>query len=156
MSVGNIAPRTASITLTGMLLGSEVYPSVVSQADMQNFGYAIYSPVRAHEAHGGTALATSGVGTASVTTANIYLNAGNRDIELKLTADASGSGNVWLEVGGVHVSSVHTVSSGTTIIESFAGASLSAGWNSVKVYAYDSGASGVEIYEVDSFLRQYT
>ena len=35
MPVGNIDPRTDTLTLTGMKLGSEEYPSTIQQAEMK-------------------------------------------------------------------------------------------------------------------------
>lgn len=153
MPLGNIDPRNDVLTLTSMKLGNEEYPSTVQQAESENTGYLLYSPKLCHFNHGGTAATSSAAGTTKTTIGNIYLNSGNYDFEVKFTADvgAAGAGAVWLEVGGVHVSSDHGVSAGTTIIESFAGATLSAGWSAVQAVAYND----CEIYEVDSYMKQY-
>lgn len=40
----NLNPKTAGLTLTGVLLGAEQYPSVVQQAVTGNTGYNLYVP----------------------------------------------------------------------------------------------------------------
>lgn len=40
----NLNPKTAGITLTGVLLGAEQYPSVVQQGIANNTGYVLYAP----------------------------------------------------------------------------------------------------------------
>ena len=40
----NLNPKTSGLTLTGVLLGAEQYPSVVQQGVAGNTGYNLYSP----------------------------------------------------------------------------------------------------------------
>jgi len=44
MPVGNITPKTDSLTLNGMLLGAEEYPSSIQQAGESNTGYLLHRP----------------------------------------------------------------------------------------------------------------
>lgn len=153
MPVGNIAPRTDTLTLTSMKLGSEEYPSTVQQAEGANTGYLLYRPIRCHESIGGTAC-TSSAGTTSTQIGAIYLVAGDYDIEITFNAASDNTGAAWLQIGAVYASSVHTVTAGTTIVESLAGVTLTAGWHSLYAVVYD-GAGATEMYNTASALKQY-
>ena len=153
MPQGNIDPANDAYTRSSMLLGPEEYASTVQRALCANTGYLMYQPVRAHESVGGTAHPEGGVGTTSTQINGIYLSGGKYNVELTLSADAIAStASIWLQIGSVYVSSVHTIdTSGTSIVESFTGATIASGWHTVDIYATQYG----EAYNCFSALRQY-
>jgi len=154
MPIGSIDPRTDTLTLSSMLLGSEEYPSSVQQAGEKNTGYLLYKPLIGHNDYGGTAVSAV-AGTVTGELGYIYLLAGKYDVEVKFTADSTISiGTAWLTIGTVAVSSLHGIAlAGTTIVETFTGATFTEGWYSLYAKAYS--AETTEIYNVSSYLRQY-
>ncbi len=154
MPIGNIDPRNDSFTRTSMLLGPEEYPSTTQQAEGGNSGYLLYKPFIGHNSYGGTAVSAA-AGTTTTELGKIYLVAGKYDIELEFSTDSFvSSGVAWLKIGSVFVSSEHTITTaGSTVIESFAGVTLTAGWHSLYASAYNGETT--EIYNVYSYLKQY-
>ena len=152
MPVGNITPRTDTLTLTDMLLGSEEYPSSVQQAGEANTGYLLYRPAIAHSFTGGTAH-SGDAGTLSTQINGIFLSGGKYDIQLAFSADlvSGATSSVWLQVGTTVVSNVHEVTAGTTVSETFSGVTLAAGLHGAYVYSYGLA----DVYDVFSATKQY-
>jgi len=157
MSVGNSDPRTSTYVKAGMILGSENLPSTLYNALVNNTGFNMYSPVRAHRFEDTRGTFSTSTGTTTLLTSYMYLTGGSYDCELHIVADADANfGSVWLEIGGVNVSTVHGLTTaGTTISEKFASAALSSGWNAVEIKTTASSATEIYLDYVDSFLRQY-
>ena len=158
MPVGNIDPKTDTFTRTSMLLGAEEYPSTVQQALCENTGYLMYRPLRLHQSLGGTAV-TSPTGTVSALLSVAYLSDGKYDFEVRYVGSTfvGGAGVTWLQLGSDFITNEHSIasSSGTTIIETFTGVTITAGWVGLVAYAYSNAAAATEIYSVDVYSRQY-
>jgi hypothetical protein len=155
MSVGNITPRSAALSLSGMLLGAETYPSSLQQALAQNTGWLVYRPITAHNFIGSGAITLS-TGTKHEHLGYLYCLGGNYDTEIRLSCSPSGGTiSVWLQIGSTIVSNIHSVTAGTIIVETDTAAAITAGWKTLDIYAY--GGNDVVTYtEVLSALKQYT
>ena len=135
MSVGNITPRTADFTRTGMLLGSEVYPSVISQADMQNAGYLLYKP----------ALLYSGAGfsrrtdTSGIFYNTAYLLEGKYDIICAVYVAGENAANGTLSFDGTAMAILDESSpySGTMLIGTITGFNVASNSAYSGVVAFD-------------------
>jgi hypothetical protein len=155
MSVGNITPRSAALSLSGMLLGAETYPSSLQQALAQNTGWLVYRPIAAHNFMGSATIAPAS-GTNHVPLGYLFCLAGNYDTNIRLScASDSTAVSVWLQVGSTIVSSVLSVSAGTTITDTKTGAAISAGWQALDLYVA-GGLQTLTYTEVTAMLKQYT
>ena len=158
MPVGNITPRTDTLTLTDMLLGSEEYPSSVQQAGEANTGYLLYRPIPGHNYKSTSGTFATGAGTSYSVLGYIYLNAGKYDSNVSIIADADGIyGTVWMEIGGVNVSNIHALdTSGTTINDSVTGITMaSSGFKSLTIWSYANISTEIYIDYALSCLKQY-
>jgi hypothetical protein len=159
----NLNPKTAGLTLTGMLLGAEQYPSTVQQGVAGNTGYNLYRPMRGHELpHGdaeGSFTTTSGTGIYN--SGIVYFNAGVYDFQIRVngtfTTVTANAGTIWLQAGGTVVSNyyVFAVAGGSTFIEKKEGITIAEGWHSMYVYAYIVSEDTVTVTSADTFFRQY-
>ena len=160
MPVGNIDPQNDTYTRASMKLGDEEYPSSIQQALCKNTGYLMYAPRLCHQSYSGTVIAQCGLGSSSAVLGYTYFDGGVYDFELRMTADGQFSGvspdlNVWIKMGTVNISSEYNINDGTTIVDTFSGATIANGWHALTCFAAAPSPGVMKVYQLQLYSRQY-